>query len=159
MRTTSAKGGRPRLPEHRKRTHDVRVRLSEMEYRILRVKAAKAGREASEYVRMALLSADVAGARNPGEKLPSRQLSTSEFARLVIIDSQVTATVTPEQLKLFKQFGVEVRNIGVNLNGLAKRVNSGQHVDYAEEIRKALDGLSGIKDDFMKKLLKDDGDY
>ena len=158
MRTTSAKGGRPRLPEHRKRTHDVRVRLSEMEYGILRVKAAKAGREASEYVRKALLSADVAGARNPGRKFPSRRLSVSEFARLVVIDSQVTAAVTPEQMKLFKDYGVAVRNIGINLNGLAKKVNSGQHVDYAEEIRKALDDLSRIKDDYMKKLLKDDGE-
>ena len=158
MRTIVAKGGRPRLPEHRKRTHDVRVRLSEMEYGILRVKAAKAGREASEYVRKALLSADVAGARNPGRKFPSRRLSVSEFARLVILDSQVTATVTPEQMKLFKDYGVAVRNIGINLNGLAKKVNSGQHVDYAEEIRKALDDLSRIKDDYMKKLLKDDGE-
>ena len=159
MRTIVAKGGRPRLPEHRKRTHDVRVRLSEMEYRILQAKAATAGREASDYVRRALLSAKVAGAQNPQGKHPSHRLSASEFARLAIIDSTVTATVTPEQLKLFKDFGVEVRNIGVNLNGLAKRVNSGQHIDYAEEIRKALEDLNRIKDYYMKKLLKDDGVY
>ena len=61
-------------------------------------------------------------------------------------------------MKLFKDYRVAVRNIGINLNGLAKKVNSGQHVDYAEEIRKALDDLSRIKDDYMKKLLKDDGE-
>ena len=116
MNKVSAKGGRPRLPEHRKRTNDVRVRFNDMEYAIVKVKAAMAGREVSEYAREALLSA------------------------------------------LFKDFGVEVRNIGINLNRLAKAVNAGVPKDYAAEIRKALEDLSRIKDDFMKKLLKDDGD-
>jgi hypothetical protein len=62
-------------------------------------------------------------------------------------------------MKLFKDFGVEVRNIGINLNRLAKAVNAGDPKDYSAEIRKALEDLSRIKDDFMKKLLKDDGDY
>ena len=44
------------------------------------------------------------------------------------------------------------------MNRLAKAVNAGVPKDYAAEIRKALEDLSRIKDDFMKKLLKDDGD-
>ena len=158
MNKVSAKGGRPRLPEHRKRTNDVRVRFNDMEYAIVKVKAATAGREVSDYAREALLSTKVAGHRNPEEGLPPYRLSVGEFARIVIINSEVTAAVTPEQMKLFKDFGVEVRNIGINLNRLAKAVNAGDPKDYSAEIRKALEDLSRIKDDFMKKLLKDDGD-
>ena len=158
MRMNTSKGGRPRLPKHRKRTNDVRVRFNDMEYAIVKVKAAQAGREVSDYVRMALLSAEVAGHRNPEKDLPSYRLTVGEFARILILKSTVTAAVTKDQLDLFKKFSVEVRNIGINLNGLAKRSNSGQYVDYAAEIRKALEDLSRIKDDFMKKLLKDDGD-
>ncbi|MBR0299260.1 MAG: hypothetical protein IJQ93_02950, partial [Bacteroidales bacterium] len=65
----------------------------------------------------------------------------------------------PEQMKLFKDYGVEVRNIGINLNRLAKAVNQGEPNDCAAEIRKTLEDLTRIKDDFMKRLLKDDGDY
>jgi len=159
MNKVSAKGGRPRLPEHRKRTNDVRVRFNDMEYAIVKVKAATAGREVSDYAREALLSAKVAGHRNPEECLPPYRLSVGEFARIVIINSEVTAAVTPEQMKLFKDFGVEVRNIGINLNRLAKTVNAGAPNDYAAEIRKALEDLHRIKDHYMKKLLKDDGVY
>ena len=159
MKKASAKGGRPSLPEHRKRTHDVRVLFNEMEYAIVKAKAVVAGREVSDYARQALLSAEVAGHENPGKDLPSSRLSVGEFARILILKSTVTAAVTPEQMKLFKDFGVEVRNIGINLNRLAKAVNAGVPKDYAAEIRKALEGLSRIKDDFMKKLLKDDGEY
>lgn len=159
MNKVSAKGGRPRLPEHRKRTNDVRVRFNDMEYAIVKVKAATAGREVSDYAREALLSAKVAGHRNPEECLPPYRLSVGEFARIVIINSEVTAAVTPEQMKLFKDFGVEVRNIGINLNRLAKTVNAGAPNDHAAEIRKTLENLTRIKDNFMKKLLKDDGDY
>ena len=42
MNKVSDKGGRPRLPEHRKRTNDVRVLFNDMEYAIVKVKAAKA---------------------------------------------------------------------------------------------------------------------
>ena len=158
MNKVSAKGGRPSLPEHRKRTHDVRVLFNDMEYAIVKAKAVVAGREVSDYARQALLSAEVAGHENPGKDLPSYRLSVGEFARILILKSTVTAAVTPEQMKLFKDFGVEVRNIGINLNRLAKAVNAGDPKDYAAEIRKALEDLSRIKDDFMKKLLKDDGD-
>ena len=159
MNKVSDKGGRPRLPEHRKRTNDVRVLFNDMEYAIVKVKAAKAGRAVSDYARKALLSAEVAGHKNPGKDLPSYRLSIGEFARILILKSEVTAAVTPEQIKLFKDFGVEVRNIGINLNRLAKAVNQGAPNDYAAEIRKTLEDLTRIKDDFMKKLLKDDGDY
>ena len=159
MNKVSDKGGRPRLPEHRKRTNDVRVLFNDMEYAIVQVKAAKAGRAVSDYARKALLSAEVAGHKNPGKDLPSYRLSVGEFARILILKSEVTAAVTPEQIKLFKDFGVEVRNIGINLNRLAKAVNQGAPNDYAAEIRKTLEDLTRIKDDFMKKLLKDDGDY
>ncbi len=159
MNKVSDKGGRPRLPEHRKRTNDVRVLFNDMEYAIVKVKAAMAGREVSDYARQALLSAEVAGHEKPGKDLPSYRLSVGEFARILILKSEVKATVTPEQMKLFKDFGVEVRNIGINLNRLAKAVNAGVPNNYAAEIRKALEDLTRIKDDFMKKLLKDDGDY
>ena len=159
MNKVSAKGGRPRLPEHRKRTNDVRVLFNDMEYAIVKVKAAMAGREVSDHARQALLSAEVAGHKNPGKDLPSYRLSVSEFARILILKSEVTAAVTPEQIKLFKDFGVEVRNIGINLNRLVKAVNQGEPKDYTAEIRKTLEDLTRIKDDFMKKLLKDDGDY
>ena len=159
MKKVSAKGGRPSLPEHRKRTHDVRVLFNDMEYAIVKAKAVIAGREVSDYARKALLSAKVAGHRNPGEGLPPYRLSVGEFARIVIINSEVTAAVTPEQMKLFKDFGGEVRNIGINLNRLAKAVNAGVPNDYAAEIRKALEDLYRIKDHYMKKLLKDDGVY
>ena len=158
MKKVSAKGGRPSLPEHRKRTHDVRVLFNDMEYAIVKAKAVVAGREVSNYARQALLSAEVAGHENPGKDLPSSRLSVGEFARILILKSTVKAAVTPEQMTLFKDFGVEVRNIGINLNRLAKAVNAGVPKDYAAEIRKALEDLSRIKDDFMKKLLKDDGD-
>ena len=61
-------------------------------------------------------------------------------------------------MKIFKDFGVEVRNIGINLNRLAKAVNEGVPNNHAAEIRKTLEDLTRIKDDFMKILLKDDGD-
>jgi hypothetical protein len=107
-----------------------------MEYAIVKAKAVVAGREVSDYARQALLSAEVAGHENPGKDLPTYRLSVGEFARILILKSEVKATVTPEQIKLFKDFGVEVRNIGINLNRLAKAVNAGVPKDYAAEILK-----------------------
>ena len=99
MKKASAKGGRPSLPEHRKRTHDVRVLFNEMEYAIVKAKAVVAGREVSDYARQALLSAEVAGHENPGKDLPTYRLSVGEFARILILKSEVKATVTPEQIE------------------------------------------------------------
>ena len=56
MKKASAKGGRPSLPEHRKRTHDVRVLFNEMEYAIVKAKAVVAGREVSDYARLCICS-------------------------------------------------------------------------------------------------------
>jgi len=53
------KGGRPTLPQARRRSKSVTVRFSKIDYETLRVRCRKANRRLSEYIRESALQSEV----------------------------------------------------------------------------------------------------
>ncbi len=119
------KGGRPPKAAFKKRDCPVTLRFTETEYSIVKAKAVESELKLVDYLRESALHAFVRTA-----------VSTHDIAALKVLTT-------------------ELRNIGINLNTLAKKANAGMARDYGKDIRKVLDALQDVLDSFTKKLLND----
>ena len=89
------KGGRPPKAAFKKRGCPVTLRFTEAEYSIVKAKAAEVGLKLVDYLRESSLYA------------------------------LVRTAVTPQDIAAIKVLSTEIRNIGINLNTLARKANAG----------------------------------
>ena len=99
------------------------LRFTEAEYSIVKAKAAEVGLKLVDYLRESSLHAIV------------------------------RTSVTPQDIAAIKVLSTEIRNIGINLNTLARKANAGMARDFGKDIQKVLDSLRDILDRFTQKML------
>ena len=84
-------------------------------------------------------------------------MSRSDFIRHCIIRATVVRALTPEELRTYQDLRAELRNIGTNLNILAKKASAGFARDYRRDMDGIMTGLGSIIDAFAEKLERYDG--
>ena len=115
--------GRPKAPEEDRIQYRISAKFSLKEILSLKKKAESDGISLYEYMRQALLTAEV----------PPR--------------------IKPEEMTAYKALSMEIHNIGVNLNLIAKKAMSSLSRNYDADIASALKSLEDILTTFKKKLI------
>ena len=80
-------------------------------------------------------------------------ISLYEYMRQAVLTAEVHPKITPEEMTVYKSLSVEIRNIGVNLNLIAKKAVSSLSRNYDADIASALKSLEDILTTFKKKLI------
>ena len=80
-------------------------------------------------------------------------ISLYEYMRQAVLTAEVRPKITPEEMMAYKSLSVEIRNIGVNLNLIAKKAVNALSRDYDADIASALKSLEDILTTFKKKLI------
>ena len=87
------------------------------------------------------------------KKAESDGISLYEYVRQAVLTAEVRPRITPEEMTAYKSLSVEIRNIGVNLNLIAKKAMSSLSRNYDADIASALKSLEDILTTFKKKLI------
>lgn len=117
------RGGRPLKPQSEIRNRVVAVKLNAVEMETVMALSERSG-------------------LRPGPLL-----------RKLALGGRVIERISPDTLAVLTQLGVELRNIGINLNALAKRANAGLEADYSSCANDFIHKLQAIIDNAYKKLL------
>lgn len=120
-----SKGGRPPKSEVMKRNYLVRTKLTKAEKEIVKAKAARAGVTVYEYMRQAILTAQVIKPEPP---------------------------ISPDEWRILKDLMVAIRNLGINVNAIAQKANNGLARDYAYDLKRFLQEAERIKQEYIDKL-------
>lgn len=114
-------GGRPKTDETAKRDCVASVRLSHAERAALEARAADAGLSVSDYARAVLVQAAP----------PRRRKASSGTGRLSVAELR------------------ELNAVGVNLNQIARVMNTGRAHVQQDELAEAIEKLHGIFDRYL----------
>ena len=87
------------------------------------------------------------------KKAESDGISLYEYMRQAALTAEVHPKITPEDMKAYKDLSMEIRNIGVNLNLIAKKAVNALSRNYDADIASALKSLEDILTTFKKKLI------
>ena len=87
------------------------------------------------------------------KKAESDGISLYEYVRQAVLTAEVHPRIMPEEMTAYKSLSVEIRNIGVNLNLIAKKAVSSLSRNYDADIASALKSLEDILTTFKKKLI------
>lgn len=87
------------------------------------------------------------------KKAESDGISLYEYVRQTVLTAEVHPRITPEEMTEYKSLSVEIRNIGVNLNLIAKKAVNALSRNYDADIASALKSLEDILTTFKKKLI------
>lgn len=120
-----SKGGRPPKSEVMKRNYFVKTKLTKVEKEIIKAKAARAGVTLYEYMRQAVLTAQVIKPEPP---------------------------ITPEEWGILKELMVAIRNLGINVSAIALKANNGLARNYAYDLKLFLQEANRIKQTYISKL-------
>lgn len=120
-----SKGGRPPKNVVMKRNYFVRTKLTKAEKEIVIAKAARAEVTLYEYMRQAVLTAQVIKPEPP---------------------------ITPEEWEILKNLMVAIRNLGTNVNAIALKANNDLARNYAYDLKLFLQEANRIKQTYMDKL-------
>lgn len=156
MKEINNKGGRPPKPGYKKRGKPVMTRFTAAEYAIVQQRAQNANLEMVDYIRSAAGSGTLDGERAVRLIAKFKDAPLSEFVRYAALRAEVRTALTEEELSAVKELTMQLRNIGTNINAIARKANSGLARDYTTDLRQILSDLSKAKDSVIQKLLKDD---
>lgn len=87
------------------------------------------------------------------KKAESDGISLYEYMRQALLTAEVHPRIKPEEMMAYKSLSVEIRNIGINLNLIAKKAVNALSRDYDADIASALKSLENILTTFKKKLI------
>lgn len=87
------------------------------------------------------------------KKAESDGISLYEYVRQAVLTAEVHPRITPEEMIAYKVLSMEIRNIGVNLNLIAKKAVNALSRNYDADIASALKSLEDILTTFKKKLI------
>lgn len=116
------KGGRPRKSPEQLRGRSVTVKFDDGEY--------------------ARISALAAAARKP----------RSAYIREAALQGRVSAIATPGQWAVLKDIRLNLRNIGININNLAKYAHIGLNEQQRRSAAEVIERLRRLLDSYQDKL-------
>ena len=87
------------------------------------------------------------------KKAESDGISLYEYVRQAVLTAEVHPRITLDEMTAYKSLSVEIRNIGVNLNLIAKKAVNALSRNYDADIASALKSLEDILTTFKKKLI------
>ncbi|MDO5443750.1 MAG: hypothetical protein Q4G10_08775 [Bacteroidia bacterium] len=87
------------------------------------------------------------------KKAESDGISLYEYMRQALLTAEVHPRIKPEEMTAYKALSMEIRNIGVNLNLIAKKAVSSLSRNYDADIASAMKSLEDILTTFKKKLI------
>lgn len=87
------------------------------------------------------------------KKAESDGISLYEYMRQALLTAEVHPRIKPEEMTAYKALSMEIHNIGVNLNLIAKKAMSSLSRNYDADIASALKSLEDILTTFKKKLI------
>lgn len=87
------------------------------------------------------------------KKAESDGISLYEYMRQALLTAEVHPRIKPEEMTSYKALSMEIRNIGVNLNLIAKKAVNALSRNYDADIASALKSLEDILTTFKKKLI------
>ncbi len=117
------RGGRPRKTDDQRRDHMIAVKVNAAEKEVILKSCKKAGMK-------------------PGP-----------FLREVALKGKVTERMSPEYVSAVKDLSYQIRQLGTNINTVAKRANAGLPGDYVSAVKGAIGELQRIVDNINDKLL------
>ena len=117
-----SKGGRPRKSPEQLRSRSVTVKFDDGEYSRITALAAAARKHRSAYIREAALQ------------------------------GRVSAIATPGQWAVLKDIRLNLRNIGININNLAKYAHIGLNEQQRRSAAEVLERLRRLLDSYQDKL-------
>lgn len=123
MEKKNRRPGRPTIPEADKRRYRLSAKFSRREMEILKGKASKI------------------------------KLTLYEFSRQAMLNAAVRPRITPTELQVYKDLLTESRNIGINLNIIAKKALSGLQRDYDRDISGIIVAYKQLISTYKQKLL------
>ena len=154
MERSVNKGGRPPKPDYKKRSHTVTVRFSAAEYGIVQSRAKRANLEMTDYLRAAASTGEL-DATKAGQIIKKLTAApVSEFIRYAALKAEVRKAVTPEELAVVKELAQELRNVGTNVNAIARKANSDLARNYTKDLEQILAEFSAVKDKTTRKMLE-----
>jgi hypothetical protein len=75
------------------------------------------------------------------------------FLREVALKGKVTERMSPEYVSVIKDLSYQIRQLGTNINTVARRANAGLPGDYVSAVKGAISELQRIVDNINDKLL------
>lgn len=87
------------------------------------------------------------------KKAESDGISLYEYMRQAVLTAEVHPRITPEEMMAYKALSMEIRNIGINLNLITKKAVNFLSRNYDADIATALESLEDILTTFKKKLI------
>ena len=87
------------------------------------------------------------------KKAESDGISLYEYVRQAVLTAEVHPRITPEEMMAYKALSMEIRNIGINLNLITKKAVNALSRNYDADISSALESLEDILTTFKKKLI------
>lgn len=89
------------------------------------------------------------------QRAQNANLELVVYIRTAALRAEVRKALTEEELSAVKELNMHLRNIGTNINAIARKANSDLARNYTADLRQILLELSKAKDDVIQKLLKD----
>lgn len=87
------------------------------------------------------------------KKAESDGISLYEYVRQAVLTAEVHPRITPEEMMAYKALSMEIRNVGINLNLITKKAVNALSRNYDADISSALESLEDILTTFKKKLI------
>ena len=87
------------------------------------------------------------------KKAESDGISLYEYMRQALLTAEVHPRIKPEEMTAYKALSMEIRNIGINLNLITKKAVNFLSRNYDADIATALESLEDILTTFKKKLI------
>ena len=141
------KGGRTPLPDEEKRKNLVATKLTDIELEVARAKAEELKMTVYEFLKVALNACAITMKQYEEFVKIVDRFSLSHLMRLCIIRSVVHPRLTAEELAVYKDLNMNLRNYGRNLRGVAieaARQCEGS-TDYVAAVEKELEWLRAAK--------------
>jgi len=87
------------------------------------------------------------------QKSKAARMSPGVYCRSAALCKILKPRLTPGEVNSYKAFGTEIRNLGINLNIIAKKAGSGLQRDYAKDIDGVMSELKQILNNLKEKLV------
>lgn len=149
MSEAKNRGGRPKVSSIHKRKITVSTRLSEIEYGLLMKKTEQAELSVYEYLKRAVNSAVITHHDYQTMKANIDRLTDSGILRMIVLKSEVRTAMNADAMHAvnrmtdsMNRLRTELRNIGINLNAVAKKANVGFARDYSSDMKKFSEEIS-----------------
>ncbi len=87
------------------------------------------------------------------KKAEGAGVSLYEYTRQALLDAEVHPRISPEELGVYKELSKEIRNVGVNINEVARKAINGLSRNYDADIDRTLTSLNNIVATLRQKLI------